>query len=48
MAAFHNTTIDIKAYAVQADGFDNCFDAMTAAHKDDFAALTAAPADPII
>lgn len=48
MLAFHNTTIDINAYAVQADGFENCFAAMTTAHKDDFAILTAEPAAPII
>lgn len=36
MAIFNNLQIDISAYAVQADGFDDCFTAMATAFPDYF------------
>ena len=37
MAQLEDLEINVDAYAVQAYGFHNCFDAMTAAFPDDFA-----------
>ena len=37
MALFNGSTVDITAYAVQADGFNNCYEAMTTAFDTVFA-----------
>lgn len=43
MAVVNGMTIDVAAYAVQANGFDNCYDAMIAAFEDVFPKKPATP-----